>query len=425
MKSKLGLLGASFVYTFSSLITSAIPFLLLPILTRLLTPTDYGIVAMFGIWLSILGVLVGLSVQGAIGVKYFDKETINIKIYVSSCMFILLTSVFFVLFCVAIFSQSIERYLSIPSDWIFIAILISGMQFVFSIRLSIWQVSNQPIKYGALQITQSAINAALSILLVALVGLAWEGRLIAIGVATLTAMLISLHSLWREGYLIFRVNFNYVRDALKFGVPLIPHVIGGMLLVTVDRIMLTNMLGVDSAGIYTVAFQIAMILNLLTVAINQAYAPWLYEQLKKAESQLNRKIIRYTYYYFIAVLVLASLLGLAAPLILSVMAGDQFRNSGEIVFYIAMGFAFCGMYFMVTNYVFYAGATGKLSLNTIAVGVINIMLTFLLIEQNGVIGAGQSFMISNFLLFLGTWRLAARLHPMPWFGIWFGRDVLK
>lgn len=40
------------IYTITQMINSAIPFLLMPVLTRYLTPTDYGIVAMFGVLLS-------------------------------------------------------------------------------------------------------------------------------------------------------------------------------------------------------------------------------------------------------------------------------------------------------------------------------------------------------------------------------------
>ena len=43
------LLRQASVYTISNLVAKAIPFLLLPVLTRFLTPTDYGIVWMLSL----------------------------------------------------------------------------------------------------------------------------------------------------------------------------------------------------------------------------------------------------------------------------------------------------------------------------------------------------------------------------------------
>ena len=51
------LLQNAAVYSLSNILNAAIPFLLLPILTRVLLPADYGVLAMFNATLGILGVL--------------------------------------------------------------------------------------------------------------------------------------------------------------------------------------------------------------------------------------------------------------------------------------------------------------------------------------------------------------------------------
>lgn len=64
----------SFVYTGSNIIRNAIPFLLLPVLTHYLTPTDYGVVATFEVLLAIAIVFVSLSMHGAVAVNFFQIE---------------------------------------------------------------------------------------------------------------------------------------------------------------------------------------------------------------------------------------------------------------------------------------------------------------------------------------------------------------
>ena len=83
------LFGNAAIYLGANILNAGIPFLLLPILTRVLTPADYGTVAMFGIVLSVLGAFTGLSVHGAIGVRYFQLGKKELSEYVGTCVGIL------------------------------------------------------------------------------------------------------------------------------------------------------------------------------------------------------------------------------------------------------------------------------------------------------------------------------------------------
>jgi O-antigen/teichoic acid export membrane protein len=64
--------GKAGIFLGANIVSAGIPFLLLPFLTKALTPSDYGIVAMFGVMVNVFGTLTGLSVHGAIGVRYFE-----------------------------------------------------------------------------------------------------------------------------------------------------------------------------------------------------------------------------------------------------------------------------------------------------------------------------------------------------------------
>lgn len=402
------------IYTGSNILTAAIPFLLLPILTRVLSPADYGIVAMFGIMVSIFAAFTGAGSLGAVEVRYFEQEHIDLPRYIVSCLLILLFSTLLVLLGTYFFGGVFETLSSIPPNWLMIAVLIAAMQFIVLLRLSLWQVSRQPMKYGAMQVGQSGINAGLSLCFILLAGMAWEGRTLGIAISSVIAMLIASISLWRDGWIKAAACLEYLKDALKFGVPLIPHTLGGLMIASMDRIMVTNMLDVSQTGIYTVALQIGMMLSLLTGAFNRAYAPWLFEHLKNQTDVERIRIVRYSYLYFAVLGGGALLLGLAAPMLLSVLVGEAFRTGAEVVLYVALGFAFGGMYFTVTNYIFLAGATARLAVVTLGSGLINVVATYWFIDHYGLAGAGYGFLVSQGALFLGAWYLANKVYPMPW-----------
>ena len=388
---------------------------MLPILTRVLTPADYGTVAMFSIVLNVLSAFTGLSVHGAISVRFFQMEKEELAEYVGACIGILIGSTSIIFLLVVMFGSWLAKISGVPSDWILVAVVLSGLQILGNVRLALWQVSGAAKKYGTFQITQSLLNASVSLVLILLVGMAWQGRILGQFAAGIISGIIALWWISKDGLLRFSKGWRtHSLDALKFGVPMIPHMIGGLLIVAVDRLIIVRLLGLAQAGIYMVALQIGQGLSLATTSFNSSYAPWLMKKLSKPVEVPRVMIVRWTYFYFVSVLIAAVFLGLLAPVILKFLVGKSFFAASGIVIYIALGFAFGGCYYMVTNYIFFESKTKILAFVTFTCGILNVPLMFLLVGHNGIIGAGQAFMLTQALSFLATWWLAHKLHPMPW-----------
>jgi len=415
------LFGSAVVYGLTNAIGAGIPLLVLPVLTRVLTPEEYGRVAMFSVVVALLGAFTGLSVHGAVGIRYFDKKKIDFPRYVATCLIILTASTLLVLALVCLLLPWFELAAKLPARWLLVAVLVAAAQTLIQVQLAIWQAARRPWAYGALRLGQSILDGSISLILVLAFGLAWEGRVAGIASAAGLIGILTLLLLVRQHWVRFPGSTDYARNALWFGVPLIPHVVGGMLLVMIDRFLISNVLDVASTGIYMVALQIGMVLGLATDSFNRAYAPWLLATLTETQPGRDAAIVRFTYGYFFVVCVIAVLLGLFAPTILGFLVGDKFRTAAPIVVYITLGFAFGGMYYMVTNYVFFAGRTASLAAITLICGISNTALTYWLLRRSGVIGAAQAFMLAQALQFAGTWWLAHRSRPMPWGKALFGR----
>jgi len=407
------LFKSSFIYTFSSLLNSAIPFLLLPILTRYLTPEDYGIVAMFTVVFSVIGSFTGLSVHGAIQREYFNKENINFKVYVGNALLILIGSSLLTLIISLIGEKIYIKYIPFNSFWMSLIIIMSFFQFLTLSNLAIYQAQMQAFQYGFIQISQTLINVLLSIILVIAFHLNWKGRVLGQLIAVLVVGFYSFYFLIKN-WVEWKIDIDYIKRALRFSIPLIPHTLGGMLIATADRFLITNMLGVDKTGIYMVGLQLGMVIGLLADSFNRAYAPWLFEKLNQNNEKTKYKIVKFTYLYFFVILLLACFVSLLFYLAIDFIVGDKFIESKKIVFWIALGNAFNGMYYMVTNYIFYVYKTQYLMIITFVVGIINVILTYLFIKLFSEIGAAQAYMLSFLLLFVFTWIVSAKVYPMPW-----------
>lgn len=402
------------IYTFSTIINSAIPFFMMPVLTRYLTPTDYGIVAMFFVLLGIISPFIGLSLHGAISVKYFDKDEINLPGFIGNCFLLLLMSTILVSFVLWLFAGQISSLTAFPREWLLAVVFIAVGQMVILVVMTLWQVENKPSKYSIFQNLQTVVNISLAIFLVVGLGKNWQGRIEADIITTSIFAFAGYIFLYKKGWLKFRYDRSHMSYALKFGVPLIPHALGGMLMIQTDRIFITNMVSVADTGIYTVGFQIAMIIELFASSFNRAYVPWLYKHLGENDFSIKKKIVKYSYIYFVLIIVFALCVALLSPWFLSFFVGKKFAGAYKYTAWIAFGFAFSGMYYMVTNYIFYVGKNHLLAGVTFITALVNILLNYILIKWNGAVGAAQASAIAFFMSFVLTWLLSSRVYAMPW-----------
>lgn len=402
------------IYTITSIINSAIPFFLLPILTRELSPMDYGIISMFGVLLSFLTPFTGLSVYGSISRMYYEREKINISEYITNCIYLMLISTGIVSLILFIFSENIAVIFDIPKYLIAIAVIASFSQYIVRIVLILWQVRVKPKKYGFFQISQTTLNMAVTLFLILILKMNWEGRIYAHILTLVSFASIGLYILFRDGWIKFNYNRKYIKHAALFGIPLIPHSLGAIVITMTDRLFISNMVGVETTGVYTVGYQIGMIISVLSTAFNQAYVPWLYSKLKENVYDVKRKIVKFTYMYFVVILFISILLSIVSPLIFKIFIGEEFAQSNIYVIWIALGYAFNGMYLMVSSYIFYSQKTKYLSIVTFMTSVLNLVLNYFFVKKYGAIGAAQSTTISYLIMFIFTWIIASRIYDMPW-----------
>lgn len=408
------LVKSSGIYTVSSSINAAIPIILLPILTRRLSPADYGIVSMFQLSVSVIFVFISMNLDGAIQRRYFVKDAVDFPAFVGSCFLLvglsslIVSGVFFS--CI----NFIHAITKIPELWLKYIVLVAICQFFTSIILIIFQITIQPVKYGVFQISQSLINFGLTLLFIIILNKTWDGRIDSIIIAGILFALLSIFLLIKANQIRFNFKKNDFRNALKFGIPLIPHAIGSMLFTGIDRLFLSNLVSLEQTGNYSVAYQIGAVIGLLTISFNNAYIPWLFQNLNKDDVNIKRKIVKFTYLYFTSLIIGAIILILIFPTIISIFVGHSFNNIDTYSVFIVFGFVFLGMYYMVTNYIVYIQKTSILAIVTISVGVLKIPITYFAIIWFGPVGASISYCFTYLIFFIVVWFISNHVYPMPW-----------
>lgn len=416
MSSKL--FGRALIYLGANILNAAIPFLLMPILTRILSPADYGIIGMFNMTLSIFSAFTGLSVHGAIAIRSFQMEKHELAQYISTCIGILLLSTVIMLAVTVLFGDRVAQFVGIPTSWLLIAVVLSGVQFIANIQLALWQVKGQAKHFASFQVMQSLINIVISLLLILVAGMAWQGRVLGQVITGGVVSVVAIIWLAKANYLVSPIKWRqYADDALRFGIPLIPHIIGATMMLVAGRLIITNFLDVASTGIYMVAMQFGMVFGFIGEAFSKAYSPWLYSKLKDESKTSNQLIVGISYFCFISFFVVSCAVGALIYVLFPYFVGNSFLSARNIVFWLVLGNGFSAMYYVVSGFIFFSSKTKYISISTVVSGLISLVVTFSLIKPWGILGAGVGFFISQVSMFLLAWYISARIYPMPWVDI--------
>lgn len=408
LRSKL--LRSSAAYAGSNLLNRAVPFLLLPVLTRYLSPEDVGITAMYVAAVGLALPLVGMSTDAAISRRYFDRDEVDFPRYVATCLWLTAVTCAALTALLAIFAKPLAPLLAVPQSWIWTIAAVAAGRYLVAVALGSWQVRQRPGPYAAFSFALTALGLGISVYLVVSLGWGWRGRVLGEVVSQVLLGLAGIFFLFRAGWVRGPVHRGYLADAMKYGGGLIPHVYGGLLIITTDRLFLTHMVGVEETGLYIVGIQVAMLIGVAQQSFNQAWAPWLFAQLKANAPGTLRRVRRITRLYNAAILGAAVVLAALAPWLLGWLVGPEFRGASRFVLWLALASAFEGMYKMVVNQIFYAGRTHWLAWITFGTGVVNVGLNWLLITLNGAVGSAQATAAAMLVSFLLTLWLSRRVE---------------
>jgi len=411
---KILLLSNAGTYVFFNALNKSVPFLLLPLLTRHLSTVEYGIYASLQAILAFIAPAIGVSTGGAVARAYWDLSRDKMAVYIGSVFRLVGASALILSALALIFKTTIERIWHVPGGWISLVVILATANFVIAINLALWQMERRAFPYGLFQTAQSLLTYSLSIVFVVGLAWAWKGQILAQILVASGFASLSLFILNRRQYLSMEYSRQFALDALKFGLPIIPHEWGAVIINMSGLLFINALLGVSAVGSYSVGFTFAQGIGLLNHSFNQAWIPFLFEKLKKGGGSEKLKIVRLTYAYFVIIFLLALAVGYLAPAALKLLVGKDFQGSSLYVRVLTLGFAFNGMYLMISGYIFYSKKTHILAWVTFSSAVLNVIFNLILIPRNGPLGAAQAFLAAALMSFLASWWLSQRVFKMPW-----------
>lgn len=384
---------AAFWYTIGNFAVKGFAFLTLPIFTRLLSVSDFGKVSIYSTWLAIFSILIALDLNAAVvrgkydfGEKY--RSYLSSVLFLSSIIFVLWLAVFLAL------NEKLSKALGLPFFLLVILLINSYSQFVIRFKLAEFTSNRDYKKYITVSLVNVILNFTLSLLFIFLISEKYIGRIFGMFLSSIIIAISLYISVLKNGR--EYVNKEYWSYALKLSIPLIIHNLSGIILAQFDRIMINKYYSSVETGIYSFAYTIGMIINVIWGALNLAWIPWFFENMKNENYENIRKKTLAYISFFSSITVL---LVFVSPEIVKIAAPSGYLPGLGLVPIISASYYFVFLYSLPANLEFYLKKTHIISLGTILAGAINVFLNYIFIPTFGYSAAAFTTLVSYIFLF--------------------------
>lgn len=401
----------SLVYMLGNVANGLVPFLLLPVLTRYLTPTELGMVVSYQLLFSICVALSTLSLQGAVSVEYFKRGSEQVSSFVAACMAIVLVAGIAVVIGIGALSLSPWLdFLSLAPGWLVWCAASAALSGGASLLLVLWQSSEKPVPYVIFQFGQTIANASLSLALVVGLGAGADGRLAGL------ALPVTIFGLGAVAWLFLSrrahgpVTHSDIRVALRFGMPLLPHALAAIFIAQGDRMILALQAGLGEAGIYAVAMQLLLPFIMVADAINRAFAPWIYRKLKEdrqVDVASGQLLLAFT--YLAGAFVYLALVAFG----IGIFLGENYHRASDFFYFIFPGAVSTALYYVVVNPIFFAGRTELLTAVTLTSTIVYLGIGWAAAGLLGGRGLAMTYSLVTIGQTLAVFAVSQRVHHLP------------
>ncbi|MFO1268777.1 MAG: lipopolysaccharide biosynthesis protein [Rubrivivax sp.] len=403
------------IYACAFAVAGATPFVLLPILTRLLSPTQFGEVTAFLMLTAIVANAAGLSVHGLVSVRYFKVEREELRRLASAALLLVLAAHAVVLVAVLVLHGPLARLFELSAGSSALAVVAALALSLNLVFLALFQSSDRPLHYLGARLIQGAVELGLCLALLWLFIPDAGARTLSYALALVASAAFGAAWAWRQGHLgPATLSRQRLRALLAFGAPMLPHVAAGTAITYLDRMVVSSLLGAQSLGLYMAAMQVGMVMIALVEPLNKALAPWLFRQLARDDEAVRRMIVRRTYGLFAALVLAGVLLATLAWMLFDRLVGTAYVAARPLVPWMVAGFVLQGMYYAVVNYLFFAERTGRLSVTSGTTAVVGLGVSYLLTSHWACSAPACRSRSTTRCCWRLVWVVAAVAVPMPW-----------
>lgn len=387
---------AALWYTISNIGQKIAPWLVMIILTHVLSTQDYGVYSVFLSWLEIFEIIITLRIYSSGYVVGLVRKDDNKNLYTAT-----MQTLSFVLIIVWLAVYLILRKpLNLFTDMSTLMSVMMILSFFGAVSFGLWS-SRQRVdnKYKSMLVATMLYGVVGPILGALTVFVKLDNPIIWV-----IAVRIVLQLIVAIPFFISNIkgaskywDRSFASEALKYNVPLLPYYLSMVLLNHSDRLMIQKFTGYSDAAMYSVAYSAAMMIFVVSGALNLSLQAWLFKALKINSNDNQTKLISVG----TLIVILCCLVEIVmAPEAILILGGRKYLVAIWAMPPVVLSVIIMFIYQQYVNVLFYFKRTNLILFCSVFAAVCNIGLNAFFIPRYGFIAAGYTTFASYLIVMI-------------------------
>lgn len=405
----------SVIYGIGSSLGVAGSFLLIPLYTHALVPSEYGALELLYRTADILTLVMLMGVRQAYLRYHFDRaDDIQWQRQVlgTTVAFVLLSSAFITLLVFPFTGLAKDTLFSntISSTPILLLLAWIPLEMIVNIGLAHLQVNMRSTLFVMVNLTRLAVFLVLNVVLVYMLKKGVTGVLLAqvivTGAIALPMMVYFMR--WTR----FAMSLVLMKDLIRFGLPYLPASFFMYIIANSDRYFLGATVSLESLGIYALAVKIGMVGTMLLVdPFLKVWSPFLYSHHDKPEGPalLGRVVTLFT----LVSMALGLLVSVFTPIVLPWISGPEYLGASDLVPIVCLATAIYSLTHLADAGILIAKKTRYKPFIFGVTAVAALLANAALIPTLGAVGAAAASVLTYAVLLGVNVAISGRFYRFP------------
>lgn len=321
----------SFVsFSIGGYVSLIIGFFTVPIITRIITPDQYGIFSLFNLIINLCLLVVLLGFDQGFTRYYYEEKNKFLLLYTS----IKYPLIFFIilLFIGVLFRNQISNFIFQQIDvHMMIALMINLFFYIINtFSFLIVRMSKQGLKYSFLQILQQVSNFIFIIIIYKIYGNSYRVLVLA---SVLSIIIVTLLSVIFEKEIWLRntkekLKIN-IKELFKYGYPLVITMSLSWIFQSADKIAIKIFSNLNELGLYAGAFKIIALINVVQTGFTIFWVPVAYERFSKEPE--NKLFFQQVFNGISFIMLLLAIVVLVSKNLIILLLGENYYLASMIM----------------------------------------------------------------------------------------------
>ena len=387
-----------------------------PIMTRVFSPSDYGVIDLIATTVSLLTLILSMHVNGGIFREFYEvpEQDRGVLLFsgISPVMLVTLTVDLIAIIYAGKISDLIFST-RIYTNVIQLALIQIPISILFDHFLVLLRFLQRPKVFLLISIIK--ISIYFICLLIFIVWLRFG--IIGVYLTTLASemlVLMPLLYILSSNYTL-KVDTNHIKNVMKYSIPLIPSVFINTYLARASAYFLNAQAGLEHVGLYSIAAKIGSAGLIAAEAFGMAWMPFAYSIIMQREKHHIYDLALRVVFGVYGIIIFSS--ALFANEVLIIFTTEKYYPSYNLVGFIAMAQIMYYINTMISIGIRISKMTYFITIAQVLGAVAATILFIILIPRYGALGAALSYLIGFSCSSVFIYIFSQRVYSVPYHGI--------